>query len=39
MEENPNEILQDVLELVAKTPNDQELGKLVRELLLKYVRN
>jgi hypothetical protein len=39
MEENSNEILQDVLELVAKTPNDQELGKLVRELLLKYVRN
>lgn len=33
MEENPNEILQDVLELVKKTPNDQELGKAVRVLL------
>jgi hypothetical protein len=35
MEENSNEILQDILELVAKTPNDQELGKLVRELINK----
>ncbi len=39
MEENPNEILQDVLELVENTPNDQELGKAVRALLLKYVRD
>ena len=39
MEENPNEILQDVLELVDNTPNDQELGKAVRALLLKYTRD
>lgn len=38
MEENPNEILQDVLELVEGIPNDQELGKAVRELLRKYVQ-
>ena len=39
MEENPNEILQDVLELVEKTPNDQELGKAIRALLLKCTRD
>jgi hypothetical protein len=39
MEENPNEILTDVIELVQELPNDQELGKAVRALLLKYTRN
>jgi len=38
MEENPNEVLQDVIELVDKTPNDQELGKAIRELLRKYIQ-
>lgn len=36
MEENPNEILTDVIELVQELPNDQELGKAVRALLGKH---
>ena len=38
MEENPIEILQDVIELIDQTPNDQELGKAVRELLRKHIQ-
>lgn len=38
MEENPNEVLQDVIELVDQTPNDQELGKAIRELLRKFLQ-
>lgn len=33
MEENPNEILQDILELTKEIPNDQQLGAAVRALL------
>jgi hypothetical protein len=32
MEENPNEILQDVIELVKEIPNDQHLGAAIRAL-------
>jgi hypothetical protein len=38
MEENPAEILTDVIELVSELPNDQELGKAVRELLRKHIQ-
>jgi hypothetical protein len=38
MEENPNEVLQDIIDLVDQTPNDQELGKALRELLRKHIQ-
>ena len=31
--ENPNEILNDIIELVQSNPNDQDLGKKVRTLI------
>lgn len=37
MEENPNEILTDVIELVRDLPNDQQLGAAVRALLKSFI--
>jgi hypothetical protein len=35
-DKNPNEFLQDLIELVGTIPNDQQLGGAVRELLKEF---
>jgi hypothetical protein len=36
-DKNPNEFLQDIIELVQTTPNDYTLGGAVRDLIKKFI--
>lgn len=38
-ENNPIELLQEIISLVEQTPNDMSLGKEVRKEVLKYLEN
>jgi hypothetical protein len=36
-DKNPNEFLQDIIELVETTPNDQQLGQIIREMVKNFI--
>ena len=36
-DKNPNEFLQDIIELVETTPNDYTLGQAIREMVKQFI--
>ena len=36
-DKNPNEFLQDIIDLVETTPNDQQLGSAIREMVKNFI--